>query len=237
MENKYHNSKIYAVKNTINDEIYIGSTTIALSRRMVKHRCDAKQRPELSHFYTYMNEQGIENFYIELVEKVKCEDIEELRKREGELIKEMGTLNQRVAGRTNKETTKIWSSSNRDRINEKRRERRRENPEKTKEDVQKHSKTHRERHKEELKAKASVKHDCPCGGKYTEGHKHEHMNSKRHLKYLGTFNEEEYKNSKRCEELKNRYEKNKDNIDKEKMKEYNKSWYENKKKQYEQSLN
>ena len=44
MENKYHNSKIYAVKNVLNEKIYIGSTTIALSKRMVKHRCDAKQR-------------------------------------------------------------------------------------------------------------------------------------------------------------------------------------------------
>ena len=137
MENKYHNSKIYAVKNTINEETYIGSTTTALSRRMVKHRSDAKQRPELSHFYTCMNELGIENFYIELVEKVKCEDIEELRKREVELIKEHGTLNKRVAGRTNNETTKIWSDNNRDRINERRRERRRENPEKTKADAHK----------------------------------------------------------------------------------------------------
>ena len=231
MENKYHNSKIYAVKNTINEETYIGSTTTALSRRMVKHRSDAKQRPELSHFYTYMNELGIENFYIELVEKVKCEDIEELRKREGELIKEHGTLNKRVAGRTNNETTKIWSDNNRDRINERRRERRRENPEKTKADAQRHRKAHREKHKEELQIKASVKFDCPCGGKYIQGHKHEHMNSKRHLKYLGTFNEEDYKNSKRCEQLKQRYEKAKPNIDEEKMKEYKKKWYEKKKSQ------
>ena len=106
--------------------------------------------------------------------------------------------------------------------------------EKMHKDIEKHIE---KKHKEELQLKASVKHDCPCGGKYTEGHKHEHMNSKRHLKYLGAFNEEEYKNSKICEELKHRYEKNKDNIDKEKMKEYKKSWYENKKKQYEQSLN
>ena len=230
MENRYHNSNIYAVKNKINEEIYIGSTTIALSKRMAKHRCDAKQRPELSPFYSYMNLMGVENFYIELVEKVKCEDIEELRKREGELIKEIGTLNQRIAGRSKEEHNKEYKQNNKDIINEKRRERRRENPEKTKADTQRHSKAHREKHKEELQIKASVKFDCPCGGKYTQGHKHEHMNSKRHLKYLGTFNEEDYKNSKRYEQLKQRYEKAKPNIDEEKMKAYKKKWYEKKKK-------
>ena len=30
-----------------------------------------------------MNELGIDNFYIELVEELSCENIEQLRKREG----------------------------------------------------------------------------------------------------------------------------------------------------------
>ena len=42
VSNKYHNSKIYAVKNNFDDKIYIGSTTTALCKRMVKHRCDVK---------------------------------------------------------------------------------------------------------------------------------------------------------------------------------------------------
>ena len=71
MNNKYHNSKIYAVKNNFNSEIYIGSATTPLCKRMVKHRCDAKQRPHLSKFYTYMNENGIESFYI-VSEKTKA---------------------------------------------------------------------------------------------------------------------------------------------------------------------
>ena len=199
---------------------------MALSKRMVKHRCQAKQEPEKAYFTMVMYDLGIENFYIELVEKVKCEDVEELRKREVEYIREMGTLNQRVAGRTQQETGKEWKKNNRDKINEQRRERRRENPEKTKEERRRDGIIFRERHKEELKAKASVKIDCECGGKYTEGHKYEHWKSKKHLKYLGTFNEEDYKNSKRAEQLKERYEKAKPNIDEEKMKEYKKQHYE-----------
>ena len=60
--NKYQDGKIYTVRNDITDDIYIGSTTMALSKRMVKHRCDAKTRPELSFFYTFMNEMGYRTF-------------------------------------------------------------------------------------------------------------------------------------------------------------------------------
>ena len=235
--NKYQSSKIYKIINSENDEIYIGSTTIELDKRFIKHKNFVKTKPEASKIHMFMNKTGIEHFDIELVENFPCNCKEELLKRENEIIKEIGTLNERVAKRTEeeqKEYDKLWKQNNKDRVNERRRERRKENPEKTKADAQKYSKAHRERHKEELKAKASVKHDCPCGGKFTEGHRHEHMNSKRHLKYLGTFNEEDYKNSKRCEQLKQRYEKAKPNIDEAKMKEYKKKWYE--KKKNEQSL-
>ena len=224
----YQSSKIYKIINSKNNEIYVGSTTNELEKRFIKHKDYAKTKPEASKLHMFMNETGIGYF-----------EIVEIEKYPGELTKQIGTLNEKMAGKTpedKKEYDKVWKQNNKDRINERRRERRRENPEKTNEDAQRHRKAHREKHEEELQLKASVKHDCPCGGKYTEGHKHEHMNSKRHLKYLGTFNEEEYKNSKRCEELKNRYDKNKDNNDKEKMKEYKRSWYENKKKQYEESL-
>ena len=99
MDNKYHKSKIYSIRNTFNSEIYIGSTSSDLCKRMVKHRCMAKQKPEASTFHTYMNENGIDNFYIELEEEYSCENVEQLRKREGEIIREKGTLNKQIAGR------------------------------------------------------------------------------------------------------------------------------------------
>ena len=101
--NKYQNSKIYAIRNTIDNDIYIGSTTMALCQRMVKHRCEAKTRPSKQKLITKMNELGIENFYIELIENYPCENVELLRKREGELIRELGTLNSRIERRTSKE--------------------------------------------------------------------------------------------------------------------------------------
>ena len=233
--NKYHYGIIYKITNTINSDIYIGSTTSDLETRMIKHKSDAKKRPDISRFYTYMNEIGIDNFDIELVEEFPCESKEALQNREGELIREMGTLNHRIENRTRQEYDKEWKQNNRDSINEKRRERRKANPEKTKEENIKnreYKKKYAENHKEEIKAKLSQKVVCECGTTYTVGHKAEHMSSKKHLKLLGIYNEEEYKQSKRYTQMKNSYERNKGNIDQEKAKEYKKNHYEENKEEY-----
>ena len=62
MENKHYNSKIYSIRNNFNDEIYIGSTSSDLCKRIEK-RSMAKQEPLKSPLHTYMNEHGINNFY------------------------------------------------------------------------------------------------------------------------------------------------------------------------------
>ena len=45
-----------------------------------------------------MKEIGVEHFYIELIKEAPCENIEQLRAIEGQYIRELGTLNQRVEG-------------------------------------------------------------------------------------------------------------------------------------------
>ena len=61
----YKNGKIYCIRNTIDDNIYVGSTTQALSKRMARHRQHAKCK-DSNHFafYSKVNEIGIEHFYI-----------------------------------------------------------------------------------------------------------------------------------------------------------------------------
>ena len=233
--NNYQEAKIYKVVNRLNSEIYVGSSTVDLEQRMIKHRCEAKQRPYLSKFYTYMNELGIDNFEIELIEEFPCECQEELRRREGEIIQEIGTLNQRVAGRTTAEYGKEYSKNNRDKINKRRNERRQENPEKTKEERKRDGALYRQRHPEQIKEWHTTKIDCDCGGKYTLSHKAEHMNSKKHLQFLGTYNEEEYKQSKRYTQMKNQYDKYKDTLDEDKMKEHKKKSYEKHKDKYSET--
>ena len=98
----YQNGKIYKILNDIDGEIYVGSTVNALSHRMAKHRSTMKTIPHYK-LYKHMHELDVENFYIELIENYPCNDVYELRAREGHFIREIGTLNKNVAGRTNKE--------------------------------------------------------------------------------------------------------------------------------------
>ena len=58
----YKNGKIYCIRNTIDDDIYVGSTTQPLSERMVKHRCSANTCPHKQKITTHMYELGVEDF-------------------------------------------------------------------------------------------------------------------------------------------------------------------------------
>ena len=88
----YHKGKIYKILNTIDNEIYVGSTCELLSQRMARHRCSMNKQPHLK-LYKHMNQLGVEHFYIELIEDCPCDRNEELVKREGEIIRSIGTLN------------------------------------------------------------------------------------------------------------------------------------------------
>ena len=180
----YGNGRIYCIRNSIDNELYIGSTCQSLSKRFQKHKDDSRGYKKDRKLYSKINALGIDKFYIELIEKYPCENVEQLRKREGELIREWKpVLNKLVAGRTKDELEK-------------------------------------------------TRIECDCGGSYLLSHKGEHLQSKKHLQGLGTYNEEEYKQSKRYTQIKNQYDKYKDTIDEEKMKEHHKKSYEKHKDKY-----
>lgn len=106
-DSKYQKAKIYKILNSLDDEIYIGSTVEKLTQRMAKHRskCETKQNYRI---YQHMLKHGKDNFYIELIEHYPCNSKEELTAREGEWIRTIGTLNQKVAGRN----AKTWYQDN-----------------------------------------------------------------------------------------------------------------------------
>ena len=62
----YSKGKLYKIINTIDDEIYIGSTTETLGQRMANHRGSRKLKPQYK-LYKHMHELGVSNFYIELI--------------------------------------------------------------------------------------------------------------------------------------------------------------------------
>ena len=97
----YKQGKIYTVRCKTDDTlIYVGCTTQSLRERMAKHKYDSINKPT-TFFYQHIDDW--DNWYMELFENFPCNSKEELNKREGEIIREIGTVNKQIAGRTKKE--------------------------------------------------------------------------------------------------------------------------------------
>ena len=101
----YQESKIYKIYNTISDDIYIGGTSQILCKRMRDHRkCINTLAKQHYPLYRAFKAYGVENFFIELIDKYPCNDKEELRKKEGDYIRELNPLfNKNIPGRKKKE--------------------------------------------------------------------------------------------------------------------------------------
>ena len=92
----YKNGKIYTIRcKTDTSLIYVGSTTEKLTTRMAKHRHDSK-KPQTLPFYKQIKDWN--DWYIELYEDFPCERKDQLEKREGEIIRMIGTLNKLIPG-------------------------------------------------------------------------------------------------------------------------------------------
>ena len=123
---RYDKAKIYCIRNHVDDEVYIGSTTQLLSKRFSQHVTSAHHDMLITK---KIKELGKEVFYIELIKEFPCDNKEQLLKEKGEWIRKIGSLNQRIAGRTlqrhyedNKDMIlaqkKEYHEKNRDTINE-----------------------------------------------------------------------------------------------------------------------
>ena len=96
----YQKGKVYAIRSPHTDDEYIGSTILKLCQRMSGHRRDAKREVKCNS--RLIIEAG--DAYIELIEEYPCDNIEQLRRREGEIIRSRpNCINSYVAGRTKKE--------------------------------------------------------------------------------------------------------------------------------------
>ena len=134
----YQDGQIYTIRcRTDNTLIYVGSSTMTLSRRLAYHRITGKTSK--TAFYTCVNGKW-DDWYIELYEVYPCENKQELCKREGEIIREIGTLNSKISGRTDKE----WQLDNPDKVKLKAQRYYQNNPDKIKLANQKCHQKHRE---------------------------------------------------------------------------------------------
>lgn len=111
----YQNGKIYCIRSFKTDDIYIGSTTQLLCKRMDCHRSSYKSW--INGYKKYCSSFELMKHgdaYIELHEKYPCDSKDELRREEGKYQREMNCVNKRKECRTPKE----WREDNKEYLKE-----------------------------------------------------------------------------------------------------------------------
>ncbi len=106
--NRYKNGKIYTIRYKNDDNlIYVGSTCSPLYKRWYDHKKRCLNENSMQYnmiIYKKIREVGnIDDWYIELYEDYPTTNKENLLKREGEIIRKIGTLNKLIPGRTKEE--------------------------------------------------------------------------------------------------------------------------------------
>ena len=143
----------------MNDDnlIYVGSTVQPLYKRFSSHKLDSKNpKNENRQLYQKFNETDIDDWYIELYEDYPCERREQLTQREGQVIRDIGTLNKYISGRTEKEyykdnkdkileQKKEYNETHKEKIKEYQKEYRQKNKEYQKDNIKEYNETHKDK--------------------------------------------------------------------------------------------
>ncbi len=154
----YQNGKIYKI---VNDELnltYFGSTTQDLKKRLSSHYHDINTHKNITSKILFTTELKPK---IYLVEEVKCDNREQLEKRERYYIENFDCVNKILPSQTRNEVEKRYRKNNL-------------------ELCRKRSREHNQKNKDKLREKFT----CDCGGKYTYEHKSSHIKTKKHQKFI-----------------------------------------------------
>ena len=182
--NKYNNGKIYTIRcHDDNTLIYVGSTTQPLYKRFFQHKRDSITYNKRT-MYSKINEIGFDRFYIELYELYPCNSKEELNKREGEIIRLIGTLNYQIAGRTDTE----YYIDNKEIMNIKHRKYYSEHAEQIKQNKKEYRENLSEDKKKAVHDRKREKITCICGCITARSDIAKHMKTKKHIDLMNNIN-------------------------------------------------
>jgi hypothetical protein len=204
----YQNGKIYKIVCNITDECYIGSTCEpTVARRLAGHVINYKvwKAGKGKKVTSYdIIDKG--DYQIFLIESFPCNSRDELRSREGQIIRkyksELECVNSNIAGRTGKENyqdnkdtikkkVKEYRFDNKVAIQEKYKQYRLDHKDKIqeytkeyREDNKDKIKQYREKNKETIYEKKKIKITCVCGSCYRKADKNTHERTKKHQSFL-----------------------------------------------------
>ena len=99
----YKNGKVYTIRSHQTDAIYVGSTCSPLHKRFSHHKTSSNKTSSKQII-------DLGDAYIELYEEFPCDNVHQLRKREGEVIRSMNCVNRYVAGNYTNE----WGEDNKE---------------------------------------------------------------------------------------------------------------------------
>lgn len=187
----YSKGVIYTIRcHSDTSLIYVGSTTQPLYKRWAGHKLGCFNPNKIDYnmnLYQKIRETSWDNWYIELYEEYPCDNVQQLHKREGEVIREIGNLNKNVAGRTGKqyyeekkveiaEKQKQYHKENKEKISK----HRKQYYENNKQMFLDNSKTYREENKEKI-AKKDKKYYEENKKEIAEYLKEYHNNNKKEI--------------------------------------------------------
>ena len=168
----YNNGKVYKIEaiNGKPEDIYIGSTTLLLCKRMAHHRSNESTCNSKILFEKY----GVKNCKIVLIENVNVKTKEELLQREAFYIKSLQCINKSIPLRTYKE----YYEENKINI--------------LKSNLERYYKNHEEnllknRESQAISRKLDLSVKCLCGGSYNNHCKKEHLSTKKHQKFINNI--------------------------------------------------
>jgi hypothetical protein len=144
-----------------------------------------------------MNEIGFDRFRIEVIEEYPCEDKYQLRQKEGEYIRQIGTLNKIMAGRVQADyyfdnesqinnNHKKYYDKNKESILKKCKEYRDSHTDERKEYLKKYY----QMNKEKILGNVLEKTMCECGCEMNRGHSFRHKKSQKHINLMNSKNPE-----------------------------------------------
>ena len=171
--------RVYSIRSHQTSEIYIGSTTQILCKRMSDHRRAYQQylNEKMNYITSYKLVQHSDAF-IELLFEGEFESVDALKKKEGEYIRSMECVNKLVAGRTPKE----WREENREKLSEQKKQYYEDNREEKLENANQYYK----QNKESIKDKHKLKFTCACGAVTRMCDKSRHERSKKHQAFIAS---------------------------------------------------
>lgn len=91
--------KIYKISSVIGDCCYVGSTTQSLQKRFRQHKSYYRRNIYATSKYVLQYEDA----EIHLILNYQCNNVNELRLKEGEYIRNLNCVNTRIEGRTRQE--------------------------------------------------------------------------------------------------------------------------------------